>query len=66
MNGKTPADRDSLLETLAVELTLAAYQVALRSRTQGTWLELELGLWRALAEKVKAWAQENGLGAANR
>jgi hypothetical protein len=64
MSGEGPVNRDALLETFAAELTLAAYRVALRSRTQGTWLDLELGLWRALAEKVKAWGQENGLGAA--
>ena len=33
---------------------------------QGAWLDLQLGLWRALAEKVKTWGLENGLGAANR
>ena len=66
MNGENSADRDALLETFAAELTLAAYRVALRARTQGTWLDLELGLWRALAEKVKTWGQENCLGAANR
>ena len=61
---ETPVNRDALLETFAAELTLAAYHVALRTRTQGTWLDLELGLWRALAEKVKTWGQENGLGTA--
>jgi hypothetical protein len=55
MNGEDPVNRDAFLETFAAELTLAAYRVALRSRTQGTWLDLELGLWRALAEKVKTW-----------
>ena len=64
MNGKTPVDRDGLLETFAAELTLAAYHVALRSRTQGTWLDLELDLWKVLADKVKTWEQDNGLGAA--
>jgi hypothetical protein len=66
MNGENSVDRDALLETFAAELTLAAYRVALRSRTQGTWLDLELGLWRALAERVKTWGRENGLGAAHR
>jgi hypothetical protein len=44
MNGdfKTPVNRDALLETFAAELTLAASRVALRTRTQGTWLDLEL------------------------
>ena len=66
MNGEISVNRDEFLETFAAELTLLAYRVALRMRTQGTWLDLELGLWSALAEKVKRWDQENGLGAANR
>jgi hypothetical protein len=49
----TPTDRNALFETLAAELTLAAYRVALRTRTEGTWLDLELDLWRALADTVK-------------
>jgi hypothetical protein len=36
MNGETPFHRDSVLETFAAELTLAAYRVALGTRTQGT------------------------------
>jgi hypothetical protein len=65
MNGDNSVKHDALLEAFAAELTLAAYYVALRTREQGTWLDLELGLWRALADKVKTWAQENGLGAAH-
>jgi hypothetical protein len=52
---QAPVDRDALLESFAAELTLAAYRVALRARTQGTWLDLELNLWRTLAETVKTW-----------
>jgi hypothetical protein len=57
MNGdfQTPVNRDVLLENFAAQLTVAAYRVALRTRTQGTWLDLELDLWRALAEAVKSW-----------
>jgi hypothetical protein len=66
MNGEDSVNGDALLETFAAELALAAYRVALRARTQGTWLDLELALWSALAEKVKTWGQENSLGAANR
>jgi hypothetical protein len=66
MNGEDPVNRDALLEAFAAELTLAAYRVAFQSRTQGTWLELELELWRALVEKVKAWGQEKCLSASNR
>jgi hypothetical protein len=60
MNGdlKTPVTPDARLETFAAELTLAAYRVALRTRTQGTWLDLELDLWRALADTVKTWGRE--------
>jgi hypothetical protein len=66
MNCENSVDRDALLETFAAELTLAAYCVALRARTQGTWLDLELGLWRVLAAQVKMWGQENCFGAAHR
>ena len=61
MNGdlKTPVNRDAPLETFAAELALAAYRVALRTRTQGTWLDLELDLWRALADTVKTWGTES-------
>jgi hypothetical protein len=51
----TPLNRDTLLETLAAELTLAAYRVALRTRTEGTWLDLELDLWRTLADTARTW-----------
>jgi hypothetical protein len=59
MNGdcETPVNRDDLLESFAAELTLVAYRVALRTRTQGTWLDLELDLWRALANTVKTWGE---------
>ena len=66
MKGENVVNPDALLEAFAAELTLTAYRVALRTTTQGTWLDLELALWRALAEKVKTWGQENGLGAAHR
>ena len=67
MNGdfKTPVNQDALLETLAAELTLAAYRVALETRTRGNWLDLELDLWRALADTVKTWGG-NRLGADSR
>ncbi|HKI21686.1 MAG TPA: hypothetical protein VKA15_27595 [Isosphaeraceae bacterium] len=54
---QTPVNRDDLLETLAAELTLAAYRVALRTRTEGTWLDLELDLWTAPADTAKMWGQ---------
>jgi hypothetical protein len=54
-NSETPVDRDSLLETLAAELALKAYRIALRTRTEGTWLDLELDLWRAMADTARTW-----------
>ena len=39
---KTPVNRDAQLETLAADLTLAAYRAALRTRTGGTWLDLAI------------------------
>jgi hypothetical protein len=55
---QAPVDREARLETFAAELTLAAYRVALRNRARGTWLDLELDLWRTLADKVKTWEGE--------
>ena len=55
---RTPVNQDALLKTFAAELTLAASRVALRTGTQGTWLDLELDLWRALADTFKTWERE--------
>jgi len=55
---KTCADRDAPLDSLAAELTLAAYRVALRTREEGTWLDLELDLWKALADTVETWGRK--------
>ena len=55
---KTRVNRDAPLESLVAELALAAYRVALRTRTRGTWLDLELDLWRALAGTVKTWGRD--------
>jgi hypothetical protein len=50
--------QDSLFENFAAELTSAAYPLALRQGMRGSWITVELGLWRALADTVKKWAQE--------
>jgi hypothetical protein len=56
MNGdvRTAIKPNALLETCAAELALAAYRVALRTRTQGSWLDLELELWRALTDTLNS------------
>jgi D-arabinose 1-dehydrogenase-like Zn-dependent alcohol dehydrogenase len=56
---KTAVNQDALLETFAAELALAAYRVALRTRTQGTWLDLELDLWRAQAATAKTCGSDS-------
>src|SRR5258707_7918424 len=48
--------KESLLENFAAELTHAAYRGAHRLGMTGSWLDLELGLGRVSAEKVKKWA----------
>ena len=55
-------DRDILLDNFAAELTRSAYRVVLRHGSAGTWLELELELWRALADTVKQWGRQPPLG----
>ena len=52
---------DIQFENFAAELTTAAYPLALRQGIGSTWIKLELGLWRALAETVKKWAGEKPL-----
>jgi hypothetical protein len=54
----THVNRGAVLDTLAAELTVADYRVALRTRMAGTWLDLELDLWRTLAEMARTWGQE--------
>src|SRR5262249_28379921 len=60
MNGDVGphGNRDALLETFVAELTVAAYRVALRAGPRGTWVDLELDLWQALAGRVRAWRRK--------
>jgi hypothetical protein len=50
--------RETVLENFAAELTSAAYLIALRHGLAGSWILVELGLWRALAETVNKWARQ--------
>jgi hypothetical protein len=51
------------LDQIAAELTEAAYAVALHHVKKGSWVDLELGIWRVLAAKLKTWEQcKVGLG----
>jgi RND family efflux transporter MFP subunit len=51
-------DRDIGLEDFAAQLTSAVYPVALRRGLKASWLKMELGLWRALAEVLKKWDRQ--------
>jgi hypothetical protein len=57
-NHAAACNRDTLLENFAAELTRAVYSRALRHGISGSWIQVELDLWRALAETVKKWARE--------
>lgn len=52
-NHGAPCTRDPQLENIAAELTSAAYAVLLRRGVLGSWLDLELSLWRELREAVR-------------
>ncbi len=58
-NGSPVGDWDAFLENLVADLTNAAYPVALRHGVAGSWVDLELDLWRVLDETVKKWAEQS-------
>jgi len=59
MNAKEAEGRpvDVALDNLAAKLTVAAYRVALRHGVQDSWIELEIELWRSLADTLEKWQQ---------
>ncbi len=46
-------------DDLVAELTEAAYPIALRHKGGENWLDLELDLWRAMAQTVQKWEQRD-------
>jgi hypothetical protein len=51
-----PATFDSTpdhVQTLAAELTRKTYAIALANKKAGSWLDLELELWRAVTESLR-------------
>jgi hypothetical protein len=59
MNDYEPAARewDGALERLAADVTDTAYAVALRHGAGGSWADLELDLWKALARTIREWGR---------
>ena len=50
---------DTRLDSLVAELTEAAYPVALRHGGRGSWVDLELDLWKALGQAMQKWKRES-------
>jgi len=48
---------NTTLEDCAAQLTQIAYRVALRHGVEDSWLDLEIELWRALADGLEKWQQ---------
>ena len=49
------------LDDFVADLTEAAYPIALRHKGGEKWLDLELDLWRAMAQTVQKWEQRAAL-----
>jgi hypothetical protein len=58
-NQGTTLERDICLENFAAELTEIALPVALRHGIAGSWLDLELDLWKVLTDRVKKSGRES-------
>ena len=48
----TSAQANDKLDHLSAELASSVYQVALRETKPQSWLDLELGLWKAISNKL--------------
>jgi hypothetical protein len=57
-NHRAHLDRNNRLENYAAQLTRAVYPLALLHGLKGSWIKLELGLWKALAKTVQKWARK--------
>jgi hypothetical protein len=54
-----PVDtQKAAVESLAAELTNVAYPVLLGGGLAGSWVELELGLWKAIDGTLHKWLRE--------
>jgi hypothetical protein len=46
---------DWALDRLVADATIAAYAVALQHAAICSWVDLQLGLWDAMAQTVREW-----------
>ena len=59
MNGTSDTSQHLTVRMeFAAELTSAVYPLVLQRRPKGSWLELELDLWKALTRTVKTWCRQ--------
>ncbi len=56
-NETSAREWDRALERLAADVTSTAYAVALRHGAGRSWVDLELGLWKALARTIREWGR---------
>jgi hypothetical protein len=56
VNPPTANAGDNWLASITATLTDAAYAVALRHGVSGSWIDLQLELWRVLTEAVERGA----------
>jgi hypothetical protein len=62
-NDRATREWNQALERLAADAADTAYAIALRHRTCGSWIDLELELWKALARTVGEWGcRSDGVG----
>jgi hypothetical protein len=47
------ADQDDRMDRLGAELASSVYEVALRETQPQSWLDLELGLWKAITNRLE-------------
>jgi hypothetical protein len=57
-NHAPSCDQSMMLENFAAELTSAVYRIALRQGIDGSWVRVELALWKAVGKTVRTWASE--------
>lgn len=50
-----PTTRSLSAEEFVANLTAAVYAIALRHAAGAPWLDLELDLWRVVAQAVQKW-----------
>src|SRR5271166_6157020 len=51
-------DRNARLESVAANLASAVYSIVLRHGIRGSWIQMEVGLWKVLTDTIQKWARE--------